>query len=415
MTGSGTQGGDAPLRIAMNHTRLAESGGVETYVLRLVRWMLERGHRVDFFCAHRTSPYEHPGLRVVRVGQPRSPRALRVAAFARGSRRAIRRAEREQPYDVVHGFGRTCYQTFYRDGSGCFADYRESYLDAVKRRGPRMLERLAPTDRVVHAIERARYRTTPPRLVVAISRMVREQILGRYQLPPERVRVVYSGIDLERHHPRLREAGRARLRAALSGAPPPAGASGTRRMFAFVGNDYARKGLDVLIDALGQLERVPEVARRDFAVAVVGRDRHEALWRRRAQRQGVEHRLGFLGFRRDVPELLAGADALLLPSWFDAFGNIVAEAMGCGTPVVASARSGGSEWIREGENGFVAARQDGVTLARPLRTLLEASDLTPLREAARRTAAAWPWDAHCETLLALYRELAAARRDPAAR
>jgi len=410
MTGPGTQAGDAPLRIAMNHTRLAESGGVEAYVHRLVRWMLERGHRVDFFCAHRDAPFEHPGLHVVHVGTPRSPRALRVAAFSRGSRRAIQRAERERPYDVVHGFGRTSYQTFYRDGSGCFADYREGYLDAVKRRGPRMLERLSPTDVVVQSIERTRYRTRPPRIVVAISRMVREQILRRHALPPERVRVLYSGIDLERHHPRLREAGRARLHAATFGAAPPGGASTTRRVFAFVGNDYARKGLGVLIGALAELERAPEVARRDFAVAIVGRDRHEAAWRRRARQRGVAHRLRFLGFQREMPELLAGADALLLPSWFDAFGNVVAEAMACGTPVVASARSGGSEWIREGENGFVAARQDAGSLARPLRTLLDAADLLPLREAARRTAAAWPWDAHCETLLGLYRELAAARR-----
>jgi UDP-glucose:(heptosyl)LPS alpha-1,3-glucosyltransferase len=410
MTGPETAVGDAPLRIAMNHTRLAESGGVEAYVIRLVRWMLERGHRVDFFCAQRDASLEHPALRVVRVRTPRSPRALRVAAFARGSRRAIQRAEREQRYDVVHGFGRTCYQTFYRDGSGCFADYREGYLDAVKRRGVRGLERLAPTDLVVQSIERARYRTSPPRLVVAISRRVREQILRRYALPPERVRVLYSGIDLDAHHPRLREAGRARLHTAVFEAPPQAPASGTRRVFVFAGNDYARKGLDVLIDALALLERVPDVARRDFAVAVVGRDRHEALWRRRAQQRGVERRLRFLGFRQDVPELLAGADALLLPSWFDAFGNVVAEALACGTPVVASARCGGSEWIRDGENGFVAARQDAESLARPLRSLLETTDLAPLRESARRSAEAWPWDAHCETLLALYREAAAAPR-----
>jgi UDP-glucose:(heptosyl)LPS alpha-1,3-glucosyltransferase len=124
----------------------------------------------------------------------------------------------------------------------------------------------------------------------------------------------------------------------------------------------------------------------------------------------VAHRLRFLGFRQDVPELLAGADALLLPSWFDAFGNVVGEALACGTPALVSARCGASEWIRDGENGFVVARQDADALARALRALLDVEQPAPLRESARRSAEAWPWQAHCEAMLSLFREAAAAPR-----
>ena len=162
-------------------------------------------------------------------------------------------------------------------------------------------------------------------------------------------------------------------------------------MLAFVGSDYARKGLDLLIDALALLERAP--AARPLALAVIGRDRREAAWQRRAARRGVAQRLRFLGFRRDVASLLAGSDGLVLPSYFDAFGNVVAEAMACGTPVIASARCGGSEWIREGENGFVLARQDAALLAQQLRALLAIGELAPLRAAARRQAEGYAWDA----------------------
>jgi UDP-glucose:(heptosyl)LPS alpha-1,3-glucosyltransferase len=336
-------------------------------------------------------------LRVVRVPAPRSPRALRVAAFARGSRRAIRREAGARPYDVVQGFGRTCHHTLYRDGSGCFADYREAFLDRVKRTGLRALARLSPTDRVVQAIERARYVTHPPRLVLAISRLVREQVLRRYALPSERVRVLYSGVDLERNHPRLREAGREELLRAT-------GAAQGARVLAFAGSDYARKGLDLLIDALAELERGP--APRELAVAVLGRDRRESAWKRRAASRGVAHRLRFLGFRRDAPALLAGSDGLVLPSYFDAFGNVVAEAMACGAPVIASASCGGSEWIREGENGFVLGCQDAGQLAERLRRLLTVEDLAPLRDAARRQAERHAWSDHVDAVLAIYAELA---------
>jgi UDP-glucose:(heptosyl)LPS alpha-1,3-glucosyltransferase len=114
----------------------------------------------------------------------------------------------------------------------------------------------------------------------------------------------------------------------------------------------------------------------------------------------------FLGFRRDVPALLAGSDGLVLPSWFDAFGNVVAEAMACGAPVIASASCGGSEWIREGENGFVLGCQDAGQLAERLRRLLTVEDLAPLRDAARRQAERHAWSDHVDAVLAIYAELA---------
>lgn len=397
--------GGAPLRIAFCHTRLADAGGVEAYLFRLVHSLLRCGHEIDYFCARADAPIAHPRFRVVLVPQPRRPTSVRVALFAVRSARAIAAAERLRRYDVVQGFGRTYHQTLYRDGSGCRADYREAYLDRVKRRGlSRTHYRLFPTDAVVQAIERRRYALLPPRAVIAISHFVREQILRRYPLDPLRVRVLYNGIDLERHHPRLREAGRAALLRAVGAGAPVAGAV---RVLAFVGSDFGRKGLDLLIEALARLERRP--ARRGWLVAVIGSDHREEKWRREAARGGVADRIRFLGFRRDVPELLAGSDGLVLPSWFDAFGNVVGEAMACGAPVVASACCGGAEWVREGENGFVVPRQDADALAQKLRALLEVGEPESLRAEARQTALAYPWDAHVDALLSVYREVAQSR------
>lgn len=384
------------MRIAFNHTRLAEAGGVEAYLFQLVHALLRRGHEIDYFCARVEAQLTHPGLRVVHVPQPRRPTSLRVALFARRSAAAIAHAEATRRYDVVQGFGRTWYQTLYRDGSGCYADYRAAYLDRVKRPSWLRSQRLFPSDRVVQRIERRRYAQRPPRAVVAISRLVREQILRRYALPPERVQVVYNGVDLERHHPRLAEAGRAELQREC----------GTRRTVVLVGSDFGRKGLDLLLDALALLEREPSSAARDYALAVVGRDNREEKWREAAVARGVAHRVRFLGFRRDVPVLLAGADGLLLPSWFDAFGNVVAEALACGTPAVVSGSCGAAEWIRDGENGFVVPRQEPALWAAKLRMLLAGDAPAGMREMARRTALAYPWDAHVESLLALYRDVA---------
>jgi UDP-glucose:(heptosyl)LPS alpha-1,3-glucosyltransferase len=394
-----------PLRFALNHTRLAASGGVEGYIWSLLRFLLDRGHSVDFFAGKFSAHLQHPRFRAIRVAHLRAPQSLRAASFAAASRRAIRREERARPYDIVQGFSRTYYHTVYRDGSGCREDYRDLYLAPHARRGlRRVLAAASPLDAIVRRIEWKRYVERPQRMVIAISGFVRDQILRRYPVPPETVRVVYSGVDCERFHPGRREAGRAKLRAIAGAAEAPG-----ERYLAFVGNDYLRKGLDIALHALAALRR--SAAGRAFRLFVAGGDPHAAVFEKMARGLGLERTVHFLGPRDDVPDVLAGADALLLPSRFDAYANVSSEALASGTPVIASATSGAAELIRP-EHGWVLARNDAEELGRLLIELSTASDLSPLRSAARAAALLLSWERHYRELEGIYAEVL--EREPAA-
>jgi len=391
-----------PLRIALNHTRLEQSGGVEGYLWNLLAHLLDRGHSVDFFAARFTAPLEHPGLRLIRVPILRNPRSAKIATFALQSRRVIRNEEARRPYDVVQGFSQTFHHTVYRDGSGCRDDYRELYLDPVHR-GPlaRLRARIGLTDRVVRRIERARYVDRPQRVIIAISSFVRDQILRRYPVRPETIRVVYSGVDCDRFHPGKRQAGRALL-ATIAGATEAPAA----RWIAFVGNDYLRKGLDILLDALSLLVRGGAAERGRFHLAVVGRDPDAARFEARARDLGIQDRVRFLGPRRDIPEILAGSDVLCLPTRFDAYANVSSEALASGTPVIASATSGASELIRPAF-GRVLARNEAPDLAAALSEVLSVEDLEPLRRAAREAALPLAWAKHYAEIESIYAEAAA--------
>jgi UDP-glucose:(heptosyl)LPS alpha-1,3-glucosyltransferase len=389
-----------PLRFALNHTRLAPSGGVEGYIWNLLRFLLDRGHSVDFFAGKFTAMIEHAGFRALRVQHLRVPQSLRVASFASSSRRAIEREERKQRYDIVQGFSRTYYHTIYRDGSGCREDYRELYLAPHARRGlRRALAAASPLDAIVRRIERKRYVDRPQRMVIAISGFVRDQILRRYPVPPENVRVVYSGVDCERFHPRRREGGRAKLRA-LAGNPQAPG----ERYLAFVGNDYLRKGLDIALGALASLRRAGTAKAPVLRLFVAGRDPRSARFEGMAQALGLGGTVHFLGPRDDVPDILAGADVLLLPSRFDAYANVSSESLASGTPVIASATSGAAELIRP-EHGWVLERNEAGDLARMLIELSAGRDLSPLRSAARDAALALSWERHYAELEGIYGEV----------
>ena len=196
----------------------------------------------------------------------------------------------------------------------------------------------------------------------------------------------------------------------LSGLPvvvfSGAGERELRQALVSGANDYLRKGLDILLDALALLVRGGAADRGRFHLAVVGRDPDAARFEARARDLGIQDRVRFLGPRRDIPEILAGADVLCLPTRFDAYANVSSEALASGTPVIASATSGASELIRPAF-GRVLARNEAPDLAAALSEVLSVEDLEPLRRAAREAALPLAWAKHYAEIESIYAEAAA--------
>jgi glycosyltransferase involved in cell wall biosynthesis len=114
-----------------------------------------------------------------------------------------------------------------------------------------------------------------------------------------------------------------------------------RPQLAFVGAlGDRRKGFDTLFAAWASLCRDP---RWDGDLIVVGRGAELELWRRRARDENMQNRIRFLGFRSDVPDLLAACDGLVAPTRYEAYGLGVQEALCTGLPALVSAHAGVAE------------------------------------------------------------------------
>lgn len=115
--------------------------------------------------------------------------------------------------------------------------------------------------------------------------------------------------------------------------------------FAFVGALTRAKGVDVLLEATAQLSSQTD----QFDVLVAGDGPDAARLRRRASALAVDSRLHFLGqlTRTEVLALLRSCDVLVLPSLHESFGVVLAEAMACGKPVIATRCGGPEHFITE--------------------------------------------------------------------
>jgi glycosyltransferase involved in cell wall biosynthesis len=147
-----------------------------------------------------------------------------------------------------------------------------------------------------------------------------------------------------------------------------------------------------------------------FAGEGVLRDRLTAL----AASLGISERVRFLGFvnQTELPAVYRAADVLVLPSAFEPFGLVVNEAFACETPAIASDACGCVEdLIVEGETGFSFPSGDVAALADRLRWIQDRGARERMAAGARARISEWGPEANLEASVAVFRELAARRRD----
>jgi UDP-glucose:(heptosyl)LPS alpha-1,3-glucosyltransferase len=169
----------------------------------------------------------------------------------------------------------------------------------------------------------------------------------------------------------------------------------------FVANDYARKGLDALLQAMTQLPG-------DVRLAVVGNPKPIPRYRQMAERLGVQGRVHFLGSRDDLPLAYFAADCLAHPTLEDSFAMVVLEAMAHGLPVVVSgpAHCGISQKLQDGRQALMLQDPRNVgDLARQLRRVIEQPSLADeLRHSALEFARAHTWESAALQYEALYQQ-----------
>ena len=168
-------------------------------------------------------------------------------------------------------------------------------------------------------------------LFVAISNFVKGQAV-RAGAHPDSVVVLYNGVDTKRFDPEAVRARRADVRQQW-------GLAEEDIAFLFVAHNLRLKNLRLLKRVFDDLSAKQQRLR----LVVIGK-RKPAF---------SAPYLIYAGATGQVEYAYGGGDALLHPSYFDTFGNVVLEALSCGLPVVVSDQCGASELIEEGENGFV--------------------------------------------------------------
>lgn len=194
---------------------------------------------------------------------------------------------------------------------------------------------------------------------IAISDAIKRFVIEVEKAPPEKVYVVKYGIEHQALSQADFDSARQKLLAELE-------LDDDAQLLGMACRLVAQKGVSYALEAIRDIHG--EYPNAHLVIAGDGDLMHEL--KHVAAEYEISDNVHFLGWRTDVPQLMAGFDMFLMPSLWEGFGLVALEAMSKRRPVIASAVTALPEVVEDEQTGLLIPAEDSSALAEAIRTLL---------------------------------------------
>jgi UDP-glucose:(heptosyl)LPS alpha-1,3-glucosyltransferase len=378
------------MKIGLGFPQYNRKGGIERIFAELGAQFQARGHAVHFY-AHSWIDVNGDRASFHRVPILPWPSYTRPVTYALATRQLQARGAVDI-LQLASGCGArqdiVCAQSCHR---AWVVQSRAALRPGSKRW---WLKTLNPRHYLVCALERMQYTCGHYTQVIAVSEQVKQDIMRFYHVPESDIVVVPNGVNLDEFQPGLMVQQRLPVRTRLGLVPDD-------KMLLFVANEFPRKGLDTLLEALALL-RDPQIK-----LVIVGRG-DARPYQPVLARLGLAAQIVFHPGTAAIAPYYAASDLFVFPTLYEPFGLVIIEALACGLPVITSACAGAAPAVNNANGRLLAEPQDAQALAQHIQTLL-ARPVTEYHAAARQAAARYGWEQIAGEYLAVYERVLAQR------
>ena len=237
---------------------------------------------------------------------------------------------------IILGLDRTSHQTHIRAGDGCHKSYLHQRMQ-IESRIKKISFFINPLHKKILEIEKEAFTNPILKKLIVNSHMVKNQILSHYNINPNKIFVVHNGVEWELFQEHFDHWQRNKKKFSRKNK-----LNEENYIFLFIGNDFKRKGLDLILKVLASVKR------KDFYLFVLGKDKKIKKYVAFVKKNNLLKNIFFYGQRKDVINFYQVADCLLLPTIYDPFANVTVEALSMGLFVITTKFNGANEVIKKG-------------------------------------------------------------------
>lgn len=364
------------MKIALITKRVSQSlGGAERVSANLAGKLSEAGHDVHIFTGHMDTAIEGTETHLIKIVKWLSP--LRLLSF----QRKVRNILRKEKFDLVYSLCQVYPVDIYRVGDGIHRHWMKVQYPGALLRWMKYLTSLVHL--VMRSLEGKIFQDTSRRLFITNSQLVKDQIIEYFQIPEEKIKVIYNGVDSNVFNPGVRQYRNELRRKHQIGDKD--------LVILFVSNNWERKGLSTIIEAISKagIEKT--------RLLVVGRGNSRHYISLAAEKKIGTDQIIFIGRTENVEKYYGMSDVFVLPSRYEPFANVCLEAMACGLPVITTRTNGASEIITPRRDGFILEDWgDSDSLARFFKDITVESLRREIGENAAKKAENYTWERHIE-------------------
>ena len=327
-----------------------KTGGAERYCWDLAHFLAEKGHEVAVICM-KASNHENPGIAIHKIRVVKFPQALRHLSFAVNHFVKARKMK-----DWIHyGVGNTFYMDVYQPHGGLHAAWfiKESLRYSENKRPIiRLIKRVSFKDAVQRYLEWWTLRKTKP-LIIAISKMVENDIRAFCGKNPPEIILIPNGIDTQKYTSE-KISRRNEIRKSC-------GLNENDFVFLFVANNFILKGFGVLVEAF------KKIGKTGVRLLVVGEPDSKSM----ALAEKFCEMIIFAGKSAELDYIYPACDCLVHPTYYDACSLVVLEALASGTPAITTSANGAAMFVENGINGSIIPPGDSAALADAMKNIIE--------------------------------------------
>ena len=187
--------------------------------------------------------------------------------------------------------------------------------------------------------------------IVANSEMIRKQIINTYSINPEKIKVVYNGVESkELDHQNSFD----RLSKEFS-------IKENQSILLYVGSGFKRKGVEEFLKIVSRLKN------SDIKAFIIGKEKNIEYYQQLAMALKIDNQVVFTGTREDVDDFYTISDIFLFPTHYEPFSNVVLEAMHFKNVVFTTQQNGASEIL---DGGFIMNNPQDFSVVQKIDNLL---------------------------------------------